>query len=306
MRNSQVKVLYIVGNPRSGSTIDHRVLGQIDGFVSVGKLRNIWQYGLIENRRCTCGVPFLECEVWRRRLDKAFGGVEQIDAKKMVRLLKKTRTNFLLKYLGDFGKHLLTTSKIEEYLTNLEKLYQAIQSEAGSKVIVDSSKASWYGSTLQMLPKIDTYIVHVTRDPRGVGYSFLRRKIKGQSNCQWYNHVSGSISWNLKNIAVELFSDRINHRYLRIRYEDFVQKPELTVESLLSFVQEKFTHFSFKERNRLTMDVDHLFAGSPTSRADTGTVALQLDEKWKNELKQREKAIICNLTWPLLKKYGYL
>ena len=85
LQASKVKVLYIAGYERSGSTLLHNVLGQLDGFFAAGELNEIWDRSLIENRRCGCGVPFKECEVWRGILINGFGEVESIRAREMVR-----------------------------------------------------------------------------------------------------------------------------------------------------------------------------------------------------------------------------
>ena len=45
-----VRVLYIAGSGRSGSTILDRTLGQVDGFFSAGELCNLWGRGLLARR----------------------------------------------------------------------------------------------------------------------------------------------------------------------------------------------------------------------------------------------------------------
>lgn len=302
MSNSKVKVLYVAGFERSGSTIVNRVLGQIDGFVAWGELRDIWQHGIIENRRCTCGALFRDCPAWTKILDEAFGEVERVKAPEMVRLLKKTRASVLPHYFGVLTEKFLRSS-VEEYLKNLESLYRAIQTTTGSEVIVDSTKASWYGYVLGMLSTIDLYVVHVVRDPRGVCYSLQQRKLKGELECQWYNPVHASLSWNLKNSAVEMLLNRFPERYLRIKYEDFVQNPKTAVESVLNLVQEKVTQLPFRDDFTVKMSVDHIFAGSPSSRSEIGAVKLQLDERWKSKMKPIDKAIVTSITYPLNKKY---
>src|SRR5918995_1530890 len=52
-----VKVLYVAGLGRSGSTILANTLGQVEGFFSGGELNFIWKHALIENRLCGCGTP---------------------------------------------------------------------------------------------------------------------------------------------------------------------------------------------------------------------------------------------------------
>lgn len=305
MSDSKVKVLYIAGFERSGSTIVNRVLGQIEGFVAWGELRDIWQHGIIENRRCTCGALFRECPAWTNILDEAFGGIGQVDAREMTKLLQKTRARVLPHYFGVLTEQFLKSS-VEGYLKSLEKLYRTIQDTTSSKVIVDSTKASWYGYVLGMLPTIDLYVVHVVRDPRGVCYSLQQYKSKGEPRCQWYNPVHASLSWNLKNSAVEMLLNRSPERYLRISYEDFVRNPKTAVESVLNLVREKVTQLPFRDDSTVEMGIDHIFAGSPSSRSEIGAVKLRLDERWKNEMKAIDKAVVTKLTWHCRKKYEYI
>ena len=305
MLESTVKVLYIAGFERSGSTIVNRVLGQIDGFVAWGELRDIWQHGIIENRCCTCGTLFRKCPAWTKILDEAFGGISQVDAKQMTKLLQQTRARVLPHYFKVLTDQSLKSS-VEEYLKSLESLYRTIQTTTDSKVIVDSTKASWYGYILGMLPTIDLYVVHIVRDPRGVCYSLQQRKGKGEPECQWYNPFHASLSWNLKNSAVEMLLNRFPERYLRINYEDFAQNPKVAVASLLNLVKENVKRLPFKDDCMVKMSVDHIFAGSPSSRSEIGAVKLHLDERWKKKMNQADKAVVTSLTLPLLLKYGYL
>ena len=305
MSVTKIKVLYIAGFERSGSTIINRVLGQVDGFVAWGELRDIWQHGIIENINCTCGALFSKCPAWTKVLDEAFGGINEVDANEMLKLLQKTRAMVLPHYLGIAKRDFLKTNS-KQYLKSLESLYQAIQTTTNCKVIVDSTKASWYGYVLGLLPTIDLYIVHVVRDPRGVCYSLERYKSKGEPFDQWYNPIHASLSWNLKNSLVEMLLNHSSERYLRINYENFVHNPILVVESILSLLQEKVTELPFKDDSTVNMEADHIFAGSPSSRSETGAVKLRLDERWKKEMNQIDKVMIKTLTLPLLRRYGYL
>ena len=81
MTGERVKVLYIAGSGRSGSTILDRILGQLDGFFSVGELCNLWDRGLLAHRKCGCGVPVDQCPTWTGILATGFGRqLDQADA----------------------------------------------------------------------------------------------------------------------------------------------------------------------------------------------------------------------------------
>ncbi|HDO25996.1 MAG TPA: sulfotransferase, partial [Nitrospirae bacterium] len=73
MNENRIKVLYIAGMSRSGSTILGNILGEIDGFFNAGELIDIWDRGLASDGKCGCGMKISKCEVWRTVLDKAFG-----------------------------------------------------------------------------------------------------------------------------------------------------------------------------------------------------------------------------------------
>ncbi len=170
------KILYISGWGRSGSTILSSILGQIDGFFSVGELRYIGARGLVEDRLCGCGETFSQCAVWQKVLKEAYGGVDQIDPS-------------IFKDFNEFGcrtRHfpfLLTKAgqsylypHVQDGLNHLDKLYAAIQKVTDCQVMIDSSKISAYGKWLESIPSIDLYVVHIIRDPRASAYSWQRMK----------------------------------------------------------------------------------------------------------------------------------
>ena len=63
-----MKILFISGWGRSGSTLLDRLLGQIEGFHSAGEIRYLWDRGLLDDRPCGCGQPVRRCEVWSQAL----------------------------------------------------------------------------------------------------------------------------------------------------------------------------------------------------------------------------------------------
>ncbi len=57
-------VLFITGWDRSGSTLLSRVLAEIPGVVAVGELHYLWERGVVEGRRCSCGETAPDCPLW--------------------------------------------------------------------------------------------------------------------------------------------------------------------------------------------------------------------------------------------------
>jgi hypothetical protein len=300
----RIKILYIAGFERSGSTIVNRVLGQIDNFVAWGELRDIWEHGKIENRLCSCGLPYFSCPAWSNILDKEFDNELGLSATEMLQLKRKTRAATSLKLLGSCGNSLAQIFSAD-YVRGLNILYTAIQKKTCCQVIVDSTKASWYGSVLSELPNVDLYTVHIVRDPRGVCYSLQRRKEQGDLACQWYSPIHASLSWCFKNIGVERLLNTGPRRYLRIKHEDFISFPEDSVKEILMFIGESPSQLPFVRKHTVKMGIDHIITGSPSSRSGTGEVELRNDDTWKQHLSDTDKALISKISRPLLKTYGY-
>jgi hypothetical protein len=61
MAEDRLKVLYVTGFGRSGTTILDNILGQLDGVFAAGELHYIWDRSLEQNRLCACGEAFADC-----------------------------------------------------------------------------------------------------------------------------------------------------------------------------------------------------------------------------------------------------
>lgn len=298
-------MLYVAGWGRSGSTILDNVLNQIDGFFSVGEIVYLWERNLIEDDLCGCGAKFSKCDVWRSILDEAYGGIDQAQAHEMIRRRDGgARTRHLPLLLSPWGKTLLN-SRLDKYQDNLACLYRGVQRATGSRVIVDSSKLPSYGYVLDLVPEIDLYVVHLVRDPRAVAYSWLRKGLQPGKEELMGRHgaATSALVWNLWNLAVEMLWKRRSNRYLRLRYEDFVDDPEQSIRSILGLLGESVRELPI-EGSQVELGPNHTTSGN-RSRFKTGEVELRIDREWQSKMKKSDKRIVTALCWPLLRRYGY-
>lgn len=310
MPGGRIKVLYVAGFGRSGSTLLGNVLGEIEGFFHGGELNFLWEHNLIENRLCGCGAPFSECEIWTPIMRRAFGETEGIDAREMVRLQSLgTRTRHVPMMLFPRGRRILA-SRLEKYMILQEKLYRAVEEITGSRVIVDSSKSPAYGYLLATTPGIELYVVHLTRDPRAAAYSWLRKKPQPSTDKLMYmnrvNPAKSSLLWNAWNASSEaLWRGSPGGRYMWLRYEDFVRDPWRVVERILGMLGEDAPELPFVDEERsVKFGVNHTVSGNP-NRFRTGTVRLQPDIEWVRRMRPRDRRLVTLLTLPLLSRYGY-
>jgi hypothetical protein len=300
MNEDKIKVIYIAGASRSGSTFLSNILGEIDGVFNAGELIDIWDRGIAWNGRCSCGIQINKCEVWSAVLDKAFNGASQVNVEEMINLRDSAAHSRNIPWRMFIpGAKSKLESHLDKYLSNLEKLYQAIQSIKHCRIIIDSSKNAGYAYILSMISRVDLYIVHLIRDPRATAYSWLCKK----EGLWQARPVKTTLEWNVRNIATKMLRSNAPRKYLRVYYEDFVNKPRETIKNILDLVQDIPENLPFITERKVELGINHSIYGNP-NRFQTGVIKIQLDNKWKN-MKRLDKAIVTTLTWPLLIGYRY-
>lgn len=298
-----IKLIYIAGWGRSGSTLMARILGEVESFFHGGELRTIWVDGFKPKGRCGCGLPVKDCEVWQQVLDEGFSDLMPLDYKALNKLRLKTepRTQeILLSQLGLMSQQKLAT-RMEKHLDILRRLYQAVQTTTGCSVIVDDSLHPGHGLALSLMPEIQLYVVHLVRDPRATAYSWAKRTKKGLGA---YTIKENALGWDMRNAVVDLWGNSQRDRYIRVLYEDFVENPLQVIQSIINLVGETDRKLPFVNGHEVNLDVSHSVFGNP-NRSDTGTIAIKQDDRWKSDMDNRSKRNVTLFTWPLLMRYGY-
>ena len=305
---AKTKILYILGNGRSGSTILGNILNEVDGFFTAGELRQIWEVSLRKEAPCACGEYLDTCEVWGSIIENAFGNIDQIDTQQMVAVYNKNAKNRSVPLMALPGGKKRIAAKMQPYLANLEKLYQAIADEMGSEVIVDTSKHPSYSALVDMLPNTEVYVVHFIRDPRAVAYSWGSKKFKpdeGKYMAQLPAYVSALrwLTWNLGGFL--LWRSQSKH-YLRVHYEDFTKEPRTTIATILQFMGEARENLPFTSEDEVLLGSNHIAIGNPNRMDSQGTVQIKYDARWKTKMTLFNKAVVVFITWPLLIWFQYL
>lgn len=302
------RLLYVAGWGRSGSTLLDRVLGQVPGFVSLGEVRELWQRGLRENRPCGCGEPFLDCEFWGQVGTRAFGGWGELDLDEALRLRNSIDRGWTAPILARGRGWPAFEARVDRYLALLRPLYRAIQDVSGASVIIDSSKLPMHALLLLRLP-LDMRIVHLTRDSRGVAFSW-RKQVRNRITAgdpkylERYDPVSASARYLVYNHLTDEVQRRVPSTFLR--YEDFVARPLEAVCRLaeLAGVELGTEDLSFIGRGEVDLAPNHTVDGNPM-RFSVGRVELRVDEEWRTRMPGVERAVVTWLTYPLLRRYGY-
>ncbi|WP_051724078.1 sulfotransferase domain-containing protein [Micromonospora chokoriensis] len=305
---SPVRVLYLAGSGRSGSTLVTTVLGQLPGFFAAGELRYLWRRGLLENRPCGCGSALADCPLWARvRADLTEADPAGIAARLAARLRLRGLPALLRRQRR--GQPPVPGHPDD---THLARLYASIAEHTlpgpSGGVIVDSSKLPPYGALLGSLPGIDLYVLHVVRDPRATAYSWRRRRpLDGRADDQLMSRPpvgKAALLWLVWNTAtLRLWGGR-GERYLRMRYEDFVADPAGSTARIAGFVGASTEELPFPTPATVRLTPTHSVAGNP-SRHRTGLVDVVADTEWLTGLSTRAYAVVTALTGVALSRFGY-
>ncbi len=305
MGESKLKVIYIAGSGRSGSTLLERILGQHRRIFAAGELRNMWERSFIENQLCGCGEPFRECVVWKKIRERFLEKEGEINPEAVIRALNRSAR----------VRHYVTGRYYDnlyfDYINRVYfHLYSSIIESMSVDFVLDSSKHPVLAHMLSLNENIELYVIHIIRDPRGVVYSWQRKKLRPEivNRVEFmpkYSALRITLSWMITNKIASNLRYCQNVNYLLVRYEDLVKYSLQTLRKISDFlkIEDTFQDIFIDER-RVVLRENHTVSGNPM-RFQNGKVLLSLDEEWKKNLGKFTKRFVSIVAFSYLKRYGY-
>jgi hypothetical protein len=323
------ELLAIAGTGQNGATLLCRMLGELPGFVGVGEIGRLWDTGLIENRDCSCGVPFRECPFWTKVGDVGFQGWDNVDGYEVSRLREAVRLRRPLRSLPQapiseihdlsahhFLPYRLASRVSSEYRSNLQRyadlmgrLYGAIAHVARARVVVDSMKFPYHVHVLSYVPRVDLRFVHLVRDSRGVAHS-QTKTVKKQGATGRYRRqrhpAKTALRWDRINLTIHSLT-RAGTPSTLVRYEDVVSAPAEQLHRIAEFagIPVEPDEIRFIRGNEVDLPSGHLVAGN-RMRMEASPIRLRVSDGWKTELSRTERRAVTVLTWPLIRRYSYV
>lgn len=309
-----LRVVYLSGAGRSGTTLIGNALGSFPGATSWGEIRYVWERGLVQSRWCGCGESLPECPVWRRVFDRADLSLSPSAAQEIVDAMEPVlRTRAIVDPLR--RPDVRPPAVVEA----LGRLYTSLAAEPGSviadssnepgSVIVDSSKLPAYAWLLAGVPDIDLRLVALTRDPRAVAYSWGQTKdlpddVSGRGHMARLSPSEAAAAWASQTALTEVFARRLKLPLRRIRYEDFVDDPAAVLADLADFAGLDSSE-SPMTGDGLMLAPSHTVAGNPDRFGHTDAVRVRRDDRWLSSMPARDRWLVTAATAPLLPLYHY-
>lgn len=303
----RLRIVHVYGSGRSGTTLVGTLLGQIDGVFYAGELHPLWGPSWLPDELCSCGQPVSDCPVWSRILKEVTAGRElPAFIAEMLHLRDTTSRARHLLFSSLYRARRGWLSNQQQFVEHTERLFRAIQQVTNCSVIVDTSKSPSYSALMARSSNLDWRVLHLVRDPRGVVWSWRRKKTWLTAKDS-YTRQQGTaytvIAWLVQNILAEVFR-RSTQQYLRLRYEDFMEDPLRGLESVARFVGVVPTLNYVKEDATFYLG-DHHSVGANPGRVSQREVKLKLDNEWKENMSVADKVLIWLLTLPLAARYRY-
>ncbi|GGM17257.1 sulfotransferase [Dactylosporangium sucinum] len=302
-----VRVLFLGGLGRSGTTLLERLLGELPGVCPLGEVVHLWERDIAGDERCGCGSHFSDCEFWRAVGEKAFGGWHHVDVWRVLALRQAVERTRYIPRLASVRMTAAQRLLVEEYADWYARLYEAAAVVSGASVLVDSSKHAALAYCLRYAPSVDLRVVHMVRDSRGVAYSWTKKvsrpETDGAQEMTRYSPSRSALLWNAHNTAFSVLH-RCGVPVQRVRYEELLESPSSTLGAIASFAGLTPPDVSFVKNGTAELGPCHSAAGNPM-RFTVGPVPLRRDDAWRTALPGRQRRVVSALTAPLLGVYGY-
>lgn len=313
-----LKIVYIIGTGRSGSTLIDVVLGNSGKVVSTGEIYDAINAQL-RNKLCSCGVKLRDCPFWSQVSSHYSDALETTTLYGMHEIHRRLERSALAP-LRIMLRKILRLKDVEDYKRFLDNLYAALRTVSGKSVIVDSSKNPLRGYLLSLLDSTDVYYIHLVRDGRAALWSWMRtgtippfgipiRKharltTTSESKHYWYTPWLYSMSWVAYNLATQIVLRLIKKKCARIQYEQFVANPSRYIDLIGDLIDEDLSDLRKLIESSSPLEIDHVISGNQLRLARRITLR-PADDDWNRKLPDSYKKVFWMCAGWLARSYGY-
>jgi hypothetical protein len=302
-----MKVVYVAGLGRSGSTLLDRIVGEMPEFTSLGEFRDVSDGKPLSTHLCACGLAMPDCPFWGDIMADVLDSIG-VDSAGLHELLRSTsRQRYLPRLLVEQRKGSEGHS-LPGYARYLHGVYERVVERSGRPSIMDSSKSPSDVLLLANHPDVELHLVHLVRDPRAAAFSWSRPKGdpgKGGDTIPIYSPLVSSRKWLGHNLAIEMFLHTVlRERYQLVRYEDLMADPHAVLRRIVTGFGSDPSSLPLVGERAVQLGPCHAVGGNPM-RFSNGMMTLELDARWMAGMAVSDRVLATLPTLPLLYRYRY-
>ncbi|MGI9627177.1 MAG: sulfotransferase family protein [Longimicrobiales bacterium] len=309
VQKDPVKVVYVMGYGRSGSTFLDVLLGGHSDVASMGELALYAEWRSLD-LPCGCGESVTTCEFWSEVERLAPTG----DPNDEIALALSVEAR---RHIGDLLQGRIDAQTLSRYSTLLEGRFRAIAEVSGRGHVVDSSKSAGKilgrAYALQRHTDLDVRVIHLVRDGRGVLWSALKGPGRGEPLPVYRAKVHKnrimmamrvSAAWALANRStLKVAKHLATGTLLTVRYEDLVADPAAELTRIGGFLGLDLAPVITKLAEGVPFDGQHGVAGNRL-RANA-RINLRPDFEWETKLSLRYRLIQNLIAGRVSRELGY-
>jgi hypothetical protein len=304
-----VRVTYVLGLGRSGSTVIGRALAEVLDAVPGDEVMAVWQRGVLEDRVCSCGARFSACPYWQAVVATSPASFERETADRVVAEIHRVMGVLgPLRALTPRRRAALVASVPDRWFDAVGALYRGMAAVGGADTIVDTSKAPVLAWLLTRAPGVSVRTVLVVRDPRDVARSWLRPPAlpDGAHELPVLAPWKTAVVWLLCNVASERVQRALQRTARGARGRGVVRLEDFTADPLgaLRRVCDDLGEAGQVLPGSLTLPVaKHTMSGHPSVRFASGPLAVRRHDRPAGS--RTSDRLVSLIDAPLLRRYGY-
>jgi hypothetical protein len=304
---SPVRVLYIAGAGRSGSTILGAILGSHDSICNAGELAHVPRNAWYHDEYCACGERGSRCPFWsdvRRRWARRIDGFALDDYLALQDRFCRLRS--LVSHLKAESRS--PSREFIEYGRYTVALYETIREVSGKDIVLDMSKNPARAMSLSLIPGIALRVVHLVRDGRGYVWSHRKSYSRNDAAGLSRDFVPQPVwrtaaRWRVVNSATDRVVRRLGRSTLRVYYENLVEDPPATLGRIGKIVELNLAPLGAPIAGGERVAMGHVVAGNRVRMA--GSVTLSADFEWRDRLPLSDRILFWMIAGRLARRYGY-
>ena len=283
-----MRVIYISGSGRSGSTLLERLLHASTDASGLGEFHCMWRVAASQ-LTCSCGSDSASDPFWQAARSRAgIGPGEVAEARRLEGIV--ARSGFIARH-GFSIARLSEDRSVRRFLEIQFSLFEAVSELTGRKVVIDSSKAGPRSWILACDSRVG--FVHLYRNPADAIASWRSRKFDqglGQ-DMQRLSVGRAALDW----WKVEYFARRLGRQrpVQMMDYHQLCKTPRQTIDQALLAMKLPVTDDAAwlgSHKARPTVNY-HSLNGNP-DRFDRSAIEVSLRETRWSRFGMRESAMI--------------